>query len=589
MVKDLAVFILGRSALPLALRLKEALQAEIHGPRSLKKADQGYAKATEALQALFGDGRPIIALCASGIVIRALAPLLDDKHREPPVLALAEDGSSVVPLLGGHHGGNELAHEIAAITGGHAAVTTASDLRFGAALDDPPQGWVLANPNDMKGFAARVLPGESVRLGGHVPWLDLPASPHAALQITATHEDIAGSPSHLVYHPKLLTLGVGGERGIAAEELVALVEDTLAQNRLSRHALAAIATIDLKEDETAIHALARHLDLPLRIFTAAELNAEAPKLKTPSDLVMKEVGCPGVAEGAALAAAGRDGELLVAKTRSRRATCAVALAPAPILEARGRPRGRVSLVGLGPGDPASRSPAASEALRRATDWVGYGLYLDLARDLKRSQKEHRFPLGAEQTRVRHAIGLANEGRDVALICSGDPGIYAMAALVYEFIHLEPERIAVEVFPGISAFQAAAARAGAMIGHDFCCISLSDLLTPWEVIERRVEAAAQGDFVTAFYNPRSLKRRDQLERAIGIVSAYRSADTPVVVASNLGRTDEKVQIVPLSDFDPDVVDMLTLVIVGSSQSKSFRRGDGRTYAYTPRGYAQKRKP
>src|SRR5262249_29405644 len=160
-------------------------------------------------------------------------------HREPPVLALAEDGNSVVPLLGGHHGGNELARKVAGITGGHAAVTTASDLRFGTALDDPPQGWGLANPREMKAFAPRLLAGESVRIDGFLPWLDLPVSLHAALGVTATHENIAGSPTHLVYHPKVLTLGVGGERGIAAEELVALVEETLVQNRLSRHALAA--------------------------------------------------------------------------------------------------------------------------------------------------------------------------------------------------------------------------------------------------------------------------------------------------------------------------------------------------------------
>lgn len=588
MVKALAIFILGRSALPLALKLKDAFQAEIHGPRHLAGADEGYEKATAALQELFDEGRPIVALCASGIVIRALAPLLDDKRHEPPVLAVAEDGSSVVPLLGGHHGGNELARRIAQFTDGHAAITTASDLRFGTALDNAPKGWMLANPDDMKPFAARVLAGESVHINGHLAWLDLPISSEAALQVTATHEDLSGSSSHLVYHPKVLTLGVGGERGVSSEELRALVEETLARNRLSRHALATIASLDLKEDESAIHDLSQHLGLPFRLFTAAELNAEAARLKTPSDRVMKEVGCPGVAEGAALAAAGAGGELIVPKTKSERATCAVALAPAPILEARGRARGRVTLVGLGPGDPSSRSPAASAALRRASDWVGYDLYLDLARDLRASQEEHRFPLGAEESRVRHALALAREGREVALICSGDSGIYAMAALVYELIDLEPQRVAVEVLPGISAFQAAAARAGAMIGHDFCCVSLSDLLTPWAVIEKRVQAAAEGDFVVAFYNPRSLKRHDQLERALTILRSHRSGDTPVVIASNLGRVEEKVRIVPLREFDPGVVDMLTLVMIGSSQSKSFRRGDGRTYAYTPRGYARKRK-
>jgi cobalt-precorrin 5A hydrolase/precorrin-3B C17-methyltransferase len=581
------VFILGSSALPLAFKLKAALGGEIHGPRCVQGPDHGYEKATAELQSLFRKGHPIIALCASGIVIRALAGILDDKRLEPPVIALAEDGSSAVPLLGGHRGANELARQVAEITGGHAAITTASDLRFGAAFDDPPEGWELANPHDMKDFAARLLAGESVKLEGQLPWLDLPQSAEAVLTISATHENISGSPEHLVYHPKVLTLGVGGERGIAAEELITLVEDALTRHRLAKASLAVIASIDLKEDEAAIHALARHLGLPLRAFTASELNDETPRLKTPSAVVMAEVGCPGVAEGAALAAAGPDSKLIIAKTKSRRATCAVALAPSPPVALRGRPRGMVSVVGLGPGDAASRSPAATEALQRATDWVGYGLYLDLAGDLKAARKEHRFPLGGEEDRVRHAIALAREGRQVALVCSGDPGIYAMAALVYEVLDLKPERIEVEVLPGISAFQAAAARAGAMIGHDFCCISLSDLLTPWDVIENRLRAAARGDFVTAFYNPRSLKRRDQLERAIAILKPHRHGDTPVIIAGNLGRPEENVRIVALKDFDPAVVDMLTLVMVGSSQSKSMLRGDGRTYAYTPRGYAKKR--
>lgn len=587
MVTAPVIFILGASALPLARQLKDALGGEIHGPSCVSGPDRSYEKATSALQSLFRDGRTIVALCASGIVVRALAPVLEDKRREPPVLALAEDGSSVVPLLGGHHGANEFARRIAGLTRGHAAITTASDLRFGTAFDDPPPGWVLANPQDMKDFAARLLAGENVAIAGDLPWLDLPSSPEAALTLTATHRAISGSPAQLVYHPKVLALGVGGERGVAADELIGLVEETLARHGLARSSLAVVASIDLKEDEAAIAALCRHLGLALRVFTASELNEQVSRLKTPSPVVMSEVGCPGVAEGAALAAAGSQSELIVAKTKSKRATCAIALSPAPLTGLAGRPRGRVSLIGLGPGDAAMRSPEASDALRHATDWVGYGLYLDLAQDVRTSQTEHRFSLGAEEDRVRHAIALAKDGHQVALICSGDPGIYAMAALAYELLDLEPARIAVEVLPGISAFQAAAARAGAMIGHDFCCISLSDLLTPWEVIERRIVAAARGDFVTAFYNPRSLKRRDQLDRAIAILKPERPPETPVIIASNLGRPEETVRIVPLKDFDIRHVDMLTLVMVGSSQSRSFRRGDGQTYAYTPRGYAKKR--
>ncbi len=214
------------------------------------------------------------------------------------------------------------------------------------------------------------------------------------------------------------------------------------------------------------------------------------------------------------------------------------------------------------------------ALSQSTDWVGYGLYLDLVADLKSGRASTAFPWGEKKIACAMRSRLAREGKDVALVCSGDAGIYAMAALVYEVIDLEPCRIAVNVIPGISAFQAAAAKAGAMIGHDFCCISLSDLLTPWEAIERRVKAAAEGDFVISFYNPRSLKRRDQLERAFAILNQHRPADTPVIIASNLGRPEEKVKIVRFADFNPDDVDMLTLVMVGSSQSKSLTRGDGK---------------
>jgi cobalt-precorrin 5A hydrolase/precorrin-3B C17-methyltransferase len=382
-------------------------------------------------------------------------------------------------------------------------------------------------------------------------------------------------------------MGLGCERYAEASELITLAEKVLADGNLSPSSLAMIASIDLKSDEAAIHAVAAHFGVPARFFSVEALQTQTPRLKNPSQIVAEEVGVPGVSEAAALAAAGTTSELIIEKTRSTRGTCAIAKAAQPLLTLPGHARGVVHVVGIGPGTPDWRAPAATSALAASTDWVGYGLYLDLVADVRSGQIEHRFPLGGEEDRVRHAIALAREGKEVSLVCSGDAGIYAMAALVYEVIDLEPSRIAVNVIPGISAFQAAAAKAGAMIGHDFCCISLSDLLTPWEAIEKRLKAAAEGDFVISFYNPRSLKRRDQLERAFAILKQHRPADTPVIIASNLGRPEEKVKIVRFAEFNPDDVDMLTLVMVGSSQSKRFVRGDGTTYAYTPRGYAKKR--
>lgn len=589
MVKPV-LFVLGASALPLARTLKEPLGAEIHTPHCVLGGDVTYPKATAHLGQLFEEGRSIIGLCAAGILIRALAPHLKDKHREPPVIALAEDGSSAVPLLGGHHGANALARRIAGLCGGHAAVTTASEVRFGLALDDPAPGFTLANPQHLKPATAAVLNGAALALkGAPAPFPGLPAwAPgFGGVTLHVSEAPVEGSDRGLVYHPATLVMGLGCERHAEASELIALAEEVLNRNNLAPAALAAIASIDIKADEAAIHAAAAHFSVPARFFTADELKREAPRLKNPSETVAKEVGVPGVAEAAALAGAGPSGELIVEKTRSHRATCAIARSPAPILAPPGRARGTVHVVGIGPGAPEWRTPAARAALEASSDWVGYGLYLDLAADVKSFQQEHRFPLGGEEDRVRHAIALAGQGRQVALVCSGDAGIYAMAALVYEVIALEASRIAVNVIPGISAFQAAAAKAGAMIGHDFCCISLSDLLTPWEAIEKRVTAAAEGDFVISFYNPRSLKRRGQLERAFAILAPHRPADTPVVIASNLGRPGEQVTIVRFAEFNPDSAGMLTLVMVGSSQSRAFTRGDGRTYAYTPRGYAKKR--
>jgi cobalt-precorrin 5A hydrolase / precorrin-3B C17-methyltransferase len=557
-----AIFILGPTALTLAQKIQAELGGKIHGPAHIAGVDVIYDKATSAIALSFQSGQPVIGICASAILIRAVGPYLKNKLTEAPVIAVAEDGSSIVPLLGGHHGANKLANTIAQLLNGHAAITTASDVIFGTSYDELASGLVLGNPEHVKSATAARLRGEDVFRHN-------------------TIHDQSGDDRNIIYHPQTLAVGIGCERGTSDEEVHELIVSTFAAHKLSQKSIAVFATIDLKEDEAAISQLGNVV-----YFSAEELQAQKG-IATPSDYVNETVGTPSVAEAAALAAAGDEATLIVPKTKSKRATIAIAEAPAPILDPTGNRRGLVAVVGIGPGTKMMRSPNVTHELAMASDWVGYDLYLDLAADLKTDQVEHRFPLGDEEARCRHAINLAKEGKRVALVCSGDAAIYAMAALVYEIIDLEPCRVAVEVHPGISAFQAASARAGAMIGHDFCCISLSDLLTPWEVIEKRLHAAAEGDFVISFYNPRSLKRRDQLERAFAILKNHRPPDTPVVIASNLGRPTEKTKIVKFADFNPDEVDMLTLVMVGSSQSKSFMRGDGKTYAYTPRGYAKKR--
>lgn len=571
----------------LVTRIAEATGGRVHacGP------DGESAQAL--LPRLFADGTPIIGVCAAGILIRLLAPHLKDKTEEPPVLAVSADGTSVVPLLGGHHGANALARQLSEKLGAHPAMTTASDSKFSRSLDDPPPGWALSAEDDAKPAMMSLLLGAKIALDGHAPWLaeaGYPISSLGAVKVLVTEQKLKAERG-LVYHPRTLVAGVGCERGADAAEIIELITFALARENLSPQSLAAIATIELKADETGLHQAAAHFGVPLRLFTVAELNQERYRLTNPSAVVEAEVGTPSVAEAAALKA----GAIVVPKLKSVRATCAIGHATRPLDPATlGRGPGLLHIVGIGPGAPEQRTISAVRALDRSGDWVGYGLYLDLIADLRREQKEHRFPLGDEEARVRHALDLAATGKEVALVCSGDGQIYAMASLVYELIAARGDRavseaarrVMIEAHPGISAVQAASAAAGALIGHDFCCISLSDLLTPREDILRRLEGAATSDFVTALYNPRSQRRTDLIVEAKARFLFYRPKDTPVVVASNLGRAEERVKVVRLEDFDPEEIDMMTIVVIGSTTSKALPRGDGRTVAYTPRGYESK---
>jgi cobalt-precorrin 5A hydrolase / precorrin-3B C17-methyltransferase len=593
------IMVLAVSARETANRLASGLPgAELHGPRAhFRQHEAGvlFDDFAEHLRALYLAGRPLLALCAAGVAIRVLAPVLRDKRAEPPVVAVADDGSVAVPLLGGHRGANALAREAAAILGGRAAITTAGDLRFGLALDEPPPGWRVRNPEAAKAIMAALLDRREIGLrveAGHADWLSASGAPFAEtgdLEVLVIDRDEPGSEQRLVLHPQVLALGVGCERGVAPSELIDLARSVLRDHGLAGEAVACVISIDLKADEPAVHALAETLGVPARFLAAAALEAEAGRLANPSPLVFAVTGAHGVAEGAALAAAGPAGELVATKTKSKRATCAIARAAAPLDPARiGRAQGRLAIVGIGPGDADWRTPEASRLLDEAEHWVGYRGYLELLGAPRRPAIQcHGFALGEEVSRACAALNLAAEGSRVALISSGDAGIYAMAALVVELLEREGRadwsRVALTVSPGISALQAAAARAGAPLGHDFCAISLSDLLTPWAQIERRLEAAAEGDFVTVLFNPASARRREGLLRALDILRSSRPPETPVVLARNLGRPGEDVAIHALVSFDPSQVDMLSLIIVGSSRTRTVPRAHDRPLIYTQRGY------
>lgn len=593
MAQPPVVIALNRAGEATAHRIAEAIGAPVHGRQGrVDKALVFFPNALDHVRDLFAAGTPVIGVCASGILIRAVAPLLADKTTEPPVLSVADDGSVVVPLLGGHRGANRLARAIAGALSGKAAVTTAGDVALGVALDEPPLGYKLQNPGDAKQVMARLLSGAAPRVVGPNIF-GLVNDENGPVDLVVTEAPLGGDASRLVYHPQAYVVGVGCARNADPRELEALVADTLAEAGIAPGAIAAVATIDLKADEPAVNALATKLGVPLRLFSAQELEAMTPRLANPSEIVFAEVGAHGVSEAAALAVAtGTD--LAVEKRKSANATCAIARAPQPLTELKGRARGRLSIVGIGPGQASWRTPEASRLIADAEELVGYGLYIDLLGPLAAGKIRTDFPLGKEEDRCRYALERAAEGKNVALISSGDAGIYAMGALVFELMDRGPEQMGVsanarrvEVIstPGVSALQAAAARAGAPLGHDFCAISLSDLLTPRDDIVRRLRAAAEGDFVIAFYNPVSRRRRTLLAEARDILLEHRPDDTPVLLASSLGRTEESIRYRRLADLDVDEVDMLTVVLVGSSNSRLAELGEG-PRMYTPRGYARK---
>jgi precorrin-2 C20-methyltransferase/precorrin-3B C17-methyltransferase len=245
--------------------------------------------------------------------------------------------------------------------------------------------------------------------------------------------------------------------------------------------------------------------------------------------------------------------------------------------------GEVTVIGLGPGDPRWLTPEARTALAEADDVIGYGPYVDRV-PLRPHQRRHPSDNRVEAERAAFALDLARRGRRVAVVSSGDPGVFAMAAAVLE-VGEDPawKDVPVRIVPGLTAAQAVASRAGAPLGHDFCVLSLSDRLKPWSVIADRLTAAASADLVIAIYNPASRSRREQLVQARELLLEHRSAETPVVVGRDVGGSEESVRVTTLGELDPATVDMRCLLIVGSSQTRAVHRGDGSSLVFTPRHY------
>jgi cobalt-precorrin 5A hydrolase / precorrin-3B C17-methyltransferase len=468
MTRSCAILVLSALGLQTALRIKPDMAGStIYGlDTRVQGADESFGNFGETIRELYQAGHAIIALCSAGITIRSLAPILDNKGAEPPVLSVADDGSAVVPLLGGTTGVNVLARQIAAILEVSPAITTSGELRFGTCLLNPPPEYQLKNPENAKTFIADMLAGKTVRIEGEAPWLAdarLPLDDNGQLLIRITPDDIAAGENELVF------------------------QSSTAAGQSSR-------------------------------------------------------------------------------------------------------RGRLSVIGLGPGNPDFMIPAVKRALRQAQDILGYETYIRMAGSFRPDQIIHATDNREEMQRARNALELAATGRSVVMVSSGDPGVFAMATAVIEALHESGDaawhEVELEILPGVSAALAAASKSGAPLGHDFCIISLSDNLKPWEIIEKRISLAAEADFAFAFYNPISKPRPWQLPRAIELLRQHRKPETPVVLGRDIGRPAENLRTIRLADLTPEQVDMRTVIIVGSSLTRSFPKAGGGDWTYTPRWYGTK---
>ena len=569
----------------------EQLQRNGHAER----ISRSEGTASEQLKLHWQAGSTLLVVGAIGAVTRLIAPLIRGKDVDPAVLVLDPRGRWVIPLLGGHGSGAEQrGRELAAALQASVVLTGACSSDSRLALDAFGAGWGWKRAGSttawrelMQLYAA----GGTVTVhqsSGSPSWLDLSTALEAAEQPEGANLWIGpSSEGSCRWHPACLWLGVGCERNTSLSLVRRAIRETLTGAGLAPEAVAGLASADRKADEAALLQLSAENGWPFRTFASAALSAvEGPN---PSEVVRAEMGTASVAEAAALLAAGSHGSLLQSKrvfhADSKAATGdergAVTVAITQAAEPFAPERGELHLIGSGPGDPSLLSADARQALARCTVWVGYGLYLDLLEPLRDVHQVRRDgQLTKEWERCSDALALAQQGAKVALVSSGDSGIYGMAGLAMELWLQLPidERPQFQVHPGISALQLAAARAGAPLMHDFCTVSLSDRLTPWTVIEQRLKGAAAGDFVVALYNPRSKGRDWQLGRARDLLLEHRSDDTPVALARQLGRSEEAVQLTTLKALKPEAVDMLTVVLIGNSSTYA---RDGRMV--TPRGY------
>ena len=561
--------------------------------------------AKKVIRQVFSQYPYLILIMAVGAVVRLLASELRSKCEDPAVVVVDEAGTFVVSLISGHGGGaNELAKKVAHLIGAQPVVTTASEVSATIAVDllGKEFGWELETSDNLNKVTASVVNDECTGIyqdTGERNWWKrdspLPSNVHvfssiedliksnckAAIIISdqvLSKENQLPPNGALVYRPRSMVVGIGCNRGTKAHEIEQAVLSLFSEYRLSIKSIRNLATIDLKKSETGILEFARKYNLPIEYYNKETLS----KVGFPSDpslAALEHVGTPTVCEAAAILSSGIP-NLVIPKTSYAR-TVSIAVARLSFDTLRSPKSGKLFLVGLGPGAMEHMTFRAKEALSASDVVVGYKSYAKLVEPLITHKEVITTGMTEEVRRATIAVNLAQKGKAVSLICSGDSGIYGMAGLVGEISQRRGDKLDAEVVPGVPALVASAALLGAPLTGDFACISLSDHLVPWEEISQRLELAAQANFVIIIYNPRSKKRQRQLAKAKGIILQYREPTTPVGVVNNACREGQKVIITDMQHLLDHEIDMNTTIIVGNSDTLTFDK-----WMITPRGYSKK---
>ncbi len=535
-----------------------------------------------------------------GATTRLISSFISSKEYDPGVIVTDKRGSKIIPVLNLHHNQTKnIALKLHNLIGGEIVETNNSSLENLLNLDSFGENWGWRRSGSTKDWSKLVInqsKNQAIsfkQFSGNELWKRCKSSKN--LNHLDDCDDIYNQEltffvgikkqCQTTWHPPTLWLGMGCERNTNKKFIQDSLNQFLDDNEISLLSIAGIATVDLKKDEKAILDIARDNQWPIKFLTTKQLSKK--NVPNPSQAVFDEIGSYSVAEASCLIAAGKDAKLLVEKhivtnkKFSGDRAGAVTLAIAQSKNQFAPSRGHIHVIGSGPGNLSFLTIDAKVALSECPVWIGYKMYLDLLDPLLREdQIRIDSEITEEKKRCEKAISLAQEGIKVALVSSGDSSIYGMAGLLLELIQNldKTVRPSFTIHPGISCIQLAASLAGSPLMNDFCAISLSDKLTPWEIIEKRIKGALLGDFVVAIFNPQSKERDWQLKKTIKMFLEKRKKETPILIARQVGRKDQKISFRTLEDFPYDRIDMLTLIIVGNSKTKLV----GNKFI-SPRGY------